>query len=67
MTPLEIIVYMCSLKTGHKSCRPFKAMTWILSFWLYFVPKNQVGGESQDEEENPQYDEVHVKLGIFYI
>ncbi len=66
-TPLEVIVYTCSLKTDNKSCRAFKAMTWILSLWLYFVSKNQVGGESQNEEENPQYNEVHVKLGIFYI
>lgn len=37
------------------------------ALWLDFVTQNQVGGKSEDQEENPQHHEVHVELGIFHV
>lgn len=32
-----------------------------------FVSEDKIGNQAQGEEENPKYDEVQVKFGIFYI
>lgn len=39
----------------------------VLTLWLDFVAQNQVSGESEDQEENPQHHEVHVKLCVLHI
>lgn len=37
------------------------------ALWLDFVTQNQVGGKSEDQEENPQHHEVYIELGIFHV
>lgn len=37
------------------------------ALWLHFVTKDQVGGQSEDQEENTQHHEVYIELGIFHI
>ena len=38
-----------------------------LSLRLDLVAEDEVGGQSQDEEENPQGNEVHVEFGILHV
>lgn len=37
------------------------------ALWLNFVTKDQIGGQSEDQEENTQHHEVYIELGIFHI
>lgn len=37
------------------------------ALWLNFVTKDQVSGQSEDQEENTQHHEVYIELGIFHI
>lgn len=39
----------------------------VLTLWLDFVAQNQVSGESEDQEENPQHHEVYVKLCVLHV
>lgn len=37
------------------------------ALWLNFVTKDQIGGQSEDQEENTQHHEVYIELSIFHI